>query len=194
MIKIGGECWAVSQNGGVAMEERELISRLKEGDTDAFGKIYSLYADKALKTAYLIVNDKFLAEDIVQEVFISILKSVKGLKKPEAFGAWLYRFLIRYSWKACGAKRRVLPRDFGDKTEEISGRDEYFEDEKYRTLYESIDRLTPKLRTVVVLHYFNDMTVKEIAEVTGCLEGTIKSRLHTARKRLREVLKEGVSI
>ena len=176
-------------DGGVVMEEKEIIYRLQAGDKEALGEIYSLYADTALKTAYLITGDRYMAEDIVQEVFIQVFRTVKSLRKAEAFRAWFYRLLVRYSWKTCSEGKRLVPKEAI--ADEQGKRDEYFADEKYRELYEGIDRLKPKLRTVIVLYYFNEMSVREIAEATGAFPGTVKSRLYNAKKALRECLKEG---
>ena len=66
--------------------------------------------------------------------------------------------------------------------------DEYFSSEKYIRLYNAIDSLNKKMKTTVVLFYFNEMSIKEIAKITGSFEGTVKTRLFAARKRLKKYL------
>lgn len=66
--------------------------------------------------------------------------------------------------------------------------DEYFSNEKYIRLYNAIDSLNEKMKTTVVLFYFNEMSIKEIAKITGSFEGTVKTRLFAARKRLKKYL------
>lgn len=173
------------------MNEEEIIIRLMGGDKEALGELYEIYISMALRTAYLITSDKFLAEDIAAESFISVYKNIGCLKNPKAFKSWFYRIIVRLSVKLGKKSAKDRPQE---NIRELSDREaksaEYFTKEKYEPLYKEIDRLSPKLKTTVVLYYFNDMSVGEIASVMGCFEGTVKSRLHSARNKLKAALKE----
>ncbi len=173
------------------MKEREIIERLKGGDKSALGELYEIYISSALRTAYLITSDKFAAEDIVSEAFIEVFKNINKLRKNEAFRQWLFRIIVRLSWKAGKNSGRTVPSENIEQLADGAGvRDEYFTREKYTPLYNAIDALSPKLRTTVVLYWFNEMTIKEIAKTMGCFEGTVKSRLFAAKRKLREILEE----
>lgn len=175
------------------MEEREIVERLKQGDRDALGELYAIYGNKALRTAYLICSDRFLAEDVVSEVFICVYKNIGKLKETEHFRGWFFRILGRAAVKICKREGRVKPtEDIGVILDRGGGvRDEYFAAERFKELYGEIERLSPKLRAVIVLYYFNDMSIREIAQSLGLFEGTVKSRLYRAKKELKAGLSEG---
>ena len=174
------------------MQIDDIIRRCQLGDMECFEELYKLYLKKAFGTAYIISGQKGLAEDIVQEAFLICFKSIKYLKEPGAFNTWFYRIVVRESWKMTKIKKSSLE-NFSD--EIIS------QEVNQSTLDNSVDSLCNKLllqqairslklplKTVLILHYYNDMSIKEISKVLGCFEGTVKSRLFKARKILQKEL------
>ncbi|MGG4496121.1 RNA polymerase sigma factor [Brevibacillus reuszeri] len=175
------------------MEEINLIKICQSGHIAAFELLLKKYEHKAMQTAYLITRQKELSEDIVQEAFIQCYNQLHTLRQPEYFRTWFYRILIRLSyrmvkkekWKAFFSQKPVSDIGYSPRFEEkIAAK------EMYQSLYESVNSLSEKLRTVVVLFYFNEMTTKEIADVLSVSEGTVKSRLHHARKRMQQTLQD----
>lgn len=184
------------KEGGYAMEETELVIKMVSGDMDAFDRLMELYQPKALRAAYLISGNYADSEDIVQETFAASYLNRKDLKKPEAFKSWFYRTLSRNAWRICKKKKREQP------SEEIYSDDmeapgEILNDivmkEEETLLYDAILSLPAKHRTVIVLYYYNQMSIKEIAKACGCLEGTVKSRLHHGKAKLKEILEKSES-
>ena len=179
-------------------ETANLVMRLQEGDEEAFCSLFAAYGNKAVRTAALISGDTVLAEDIVQEAFVICLHQIKKLKNPHCFWSWFLKILTRCAWKMAKEKGHlVLTEDILEKAEAFgtSETDIYPEEERsmYDALYHAIEGLGKKQRATVILYYFNDLSIGEIAQVTSSLEGTVKSRLFAAKKRLRAVLekKEG---
>lgn len=173
--------------------EEILVRKMMEDDMGAFDKLMSLYQEKALRMAYLISGNYADSEDIVQETFVTCWLCRKQIRNPELFSYWFYKTLTRTAWKICKKARREQPAEeiFEENIpEKASVLDDVVRQETSRKLYEAVKKLPIKQRTVIVLHYFNDMTTKEIAKVTGTLEGTVKSRLFTARESLRHTLGE----
>lgn len=168
------------------MDDYEIIEKLKQGDNAALDMLYKKYSTQALRTAYLITSNVFTAEDVVQETFIQCIKSIKNLKNPDSFKPWFYKILTRIAWKQRKTDTNCILTDEFSNIIIQSVSDEYFKDEKYDHLYESINNLSDKLKTTLILFYFNEMTIKEIAKTMGCLEGTVKSRLHTAKTKLKK--------
>lgn len=175
-------------------DEKAVIEKCRQGDIDAFQLIYEKYAKSALRSAYLITGQRELAEDIVQEAFIRCFSQIKGLKSAESFPSWFYRLLVRLSWRMSSRDKNVisieslsdeesLPSDT-NLSEEIEKRD------TNRAIYSAVTMLSKPLRTTVILHYFNGLSIDEIRRVLGCRPGTVKSRLHNARKKLEKILKE----
>lgn len=171
------------------MEEIELIRQVQKGDMKAFEQLFERYKGKAVKTAYLVTGHKQMAEDIVQEAFTTCYLSIGNLKHPEYFKTWFFKLLTRIAWRMAKKEKSMMP------TEEI----EFLIEEAYLKeaknpieakqetdfIYNEILKLDYKLQTTLILYYYNELTIKEIAKVMGCLEGTVKSRLHTARKKLK---------
>ncbi|MBU3110095.1 RNA polymerase sigma factor [Clostridium lacusfryxellense] len=177
------------------MDKLDLIEHFQLGDMSSFSELYKLYAKRALGTAYLIAGQKSLAEDIVQESFIQCFHSIKGLKNIETFDVWFYKIITRTGWRMVSKNKSNL---LLDEPESIDTIIDYNSFEKFNscdaniTIYESLAKLNLSLRTVIVLYYFNDMTIKNISKVLGCFEGTVKSRLHNAKKQLRHIIGEDV--
>lgn len=177
------------------MDEKssELIVKLQRGEGGAFEKIFERYKIKAVRTAYLITGDRALADDIVQEAFITCYRKIGGLKEPEQFEVWFFRILTRIAWKVSKKERAIVPvenifevadyRDTGQIESDLIHK-EYAE-----CLRAEVERLELKQKTVIFLYYYSGFSVKEIARITGCLEGTVKSRLYHARKNLGKSLK-----
>lgn len=173
------------------MEDAELVKQMISGDMDAFDRLMEKYQTEALRAAYLISGSHADSEDIVQETFVSCYLNRNQIRNPEAFRGWFYKCLSRHAWRILGRKKREQP------VEEVRDPDrpgppqvlaELIKDEEEEELYRAISSLPVKQRTVIVLYYFNQMTIREIAGVCGCLEGTVKSRLFSGKARLRKIL------
>lgn len=178
-----------SNKGGTVLQERELVVNVQNGDMQAFEQLFELYKYKALRTIYSMTRDKDISEDIVQEVFVSCYTSIKDLKNPEYFKTWFYRMLTRTTWRYMEKEKRLIPvEDISRKLEcsnEKSSLEKVEQKESSELLYQEILKLQPKLQTTLILYYYNEFSVKEIAQTMGCLEGTVKSRLYTGRRRLK---------
>ncbi|MDD7793485.1 RNA polymerase sigma factor [Clostridium sp. 'White wine YQ'] len=169
------------------MDKIDLIKKFQFGDVDSFEQLYKIYSKKAFGSAYLISGDKDIAEDIVQETFFQCFKEIKKLKEPLAFDVWFYKTLVRYAWKISAKHKKTIPLEDID-YESLSSEMDYRETKLM--LDQAIEKLSPSLKTVIILYYFNDMSIKEISKILGCFQGTVKSRLYNAKKALKKVLVE----
>ncbi|MBE0449123.1 MAG: sigma-70 family RNA polymerase sigma factor [Actinobacteria bacterium] len=179
------------------MDDVTLIRRCQQGDVDAFESLFQQYSTKALRTAYLLTGRQHIAEDITQESFIQCYREIKRLRHPEAFQAWFYRILVRISWRVLSKEKgRLSLETLNDSDHEFLISDasvsEAVETKQMQdVLHQALNKLSAPLRTAIILHYFNEFSIKEISEVLGCRAGTVKSRLHNARKRLADEIKQG---
>ena len=168
--------------------EETLVRRMQAGDESAFDELFALYQKQAVRTAALITGDAALAEDVAQETFVLCLLHINDLREPSRFRPWFFRTLTRSAWKAL--QNKLLAIDL-ENLPEMAAETEPYPSEKtaaYEKLYRALDGLGRKQRTTVILYYFNDLSIKEIAEATGTLESTVKTRLFAARRRLKQVL------
>ena len=185
------------QKGGCALEaaeELELVRRMKKGERAAFDKLYEQYYDRLYRTACMITGNRADGEDVTQETFIKAYLNCDKLKKDEQFRYWLYRILNRTAWQVAKKHAKERPEErileLADTSTADSPAVKVLQDEQERAIAEAIHSLEYKQRTTVILYYYNGLGTKEIARVMECMEGTVKSRLFTARKNLRTLLSE----
>lgn len=171
-----------------------LVKRMKEKDADAFDRIFEHYHNQLFRMAYLISGNYADSEDIVQETFVKCYCNCKKLNDCAAFPSWLYQILTRTAWNYSKKQGREKPAEIlFEKGEPQTGNqplNEVLKQEVHKQLYDAICQLDIKQRTVIVLYYFNQLSIREISRVMGCMEGTVKSRLHAARKNLEQSLKK----
>ena len=176
-----------------SLKELCLVKEMIAGDMDAFDRLMEIYQPKALRVAYLISGNYADSEDIVQETFVACYMNRQEIRSAEAFKSWFYRTLSRKAWRICRKKKKEQPSEeiF---SEEVEAPGELLSDmvqkEEERMIFRAICSLPVKHRTVVVLYYYNQMSVKEIAKTLGCLEGTVKSRLYHAKQKLKSILEQ----
>lgn len=158
---------------------KELIS-YREEDID---KILNEYSNMVYKIAYSQTKNSHYAEEVFQEVFLRLIRKKPSFKNKEHLKAWLIRVTINCS------KNIFLSFHF-KKRAELSNDivDSKFELEKSELYYSVLD-LPRKYREVLYLHYYEDYSVKEIANILGKKEATVKTNLHRGRKLLKANLK-----
>lgn len=170
--------------------EQEWLRLAQLGDKRAFNQLLEIYTDGALRTAYLLLQNRSLAEDALQEALIETYRCMKRFDEGRAsFKTWFHTIVIR---SALRLRRKQL---FSLQWSEwMTGTDltypesQYLLAEEYRALYDAIRGLSYKHRLVIVLFYFEEFTIQEIAEVADIKVGTVKSRLYQAREKLKQHL------
>ena len=166
-----------------------LVSRAQQGDEEAFALLAVGVGNGLLAVAHRILRDVDLAKDATQQALLSIWRDLPQLRDPARFEAWSYRVLVRecYSegkrtraWSPAAPRLLVLdPPDTTDALSDVHDRDQ---------LERAFRRLSVEHRAVVVLHYYMDLSITEIAETLGISSGTVKSRVHHAMRGLRAAI------
>jgi RNA polymerase sigma-70 factor, ECF subfamily len=174
--------------------ERASIARLKDGDIGGLAALVEAYQLQAVRTAYLIVRDRALAEDITQSAFIRAYERVAQFDSNAPFGPWFLRSVANDAVKAVERGRRTdsLDRDLEDGGPAIvlpdptAGPEALFEQaEDASAVWEMLDRLPARQRAAVVLRYYDGLTDVEIAEQLDTPPATVRWRLFAARAKLR---------
>ncbi len=184
-------------------EEARLIAASQNGDHDAFARIVKLYKDRVFNTSLRFLGNWAMAEELTQDVFISVFRNIGGFKGESKFSTWLYRITVNHAKNRIGyLSRRGYYRsdEFSDTIDgggidSIAGRvsnpGSYTEDkELIGLLMENINKLSAKDRRIITLKDFEGQSYDEIAEILGISLGTVKSRLSRARERLKELMKD----
>ena len=170
-----------------------LVVRMKAGDQEAFAELYNRYKTLIYRTACLTSGNAADGEDIMQETFLKAYLHCGELRSDERFQYWLLRILNRTAWAMLKKIRQEFPDEHATEKAEAENNllTEHIllQKEQYNEVFQAVMQLKYKLRIVVILYYYDGMHTKEIAKTIECREGTVKSRLFTARIRLKELLK-----
>jgi RNA polymerase sigma-70 factor, ECF subfamily len=179
------------------MADSDLITRAAAGDPAAFQALVERHRSMVYRVAYQFAGNHFDAEDIAQEVFIKVYRSLDKFRQDAQLSSWMYRIVMN----ACiDHRRRTMPSGaapFGEEAEhkmlntaeETPGPEERaYAGELGLVLEAEIGRLPPGQRIVFVMRHHQGLKLGEIAEALGLAEGTVKRQLHAAVHRLRHAL------
>ena len=137
--------------------------------------------DRFYRLAYSYVQNRDGALDVVQNAIVKGLEKCHGLRNPDALKIWFYRIVVNESLQYLRENRRETPEE---ELPERPYRESAYD--RDRELYEEVLRLPEPMKTVVILHFYEDLTLKQISEITGVNLNTVKSRLYSALRRLRK--------
>ena len=188
-------------------EITELVRAAQNGDTQAQQELYIDSSKSVYYLALKIVRNENDAEDIMQDVFITVFDKLDMLQQPAAYYKWINQITAHKCANFRG-QRRALPGEEQDildvldlEEDENSPTPErlYDDDETRQLILEMIDELPDAQRVCILYRYFNQLSIEEIADITGTNEFTVKSRLALARKKLRAAIlakeeKEGIRL
>jgi RNA polymerase sigma-70 factor (ECF subfamily) len=176
-------------------EETILISRCQKGDQEALKEIFDQYHQKVYRVAYGVVREREEALDIVQEVFIKLYRSIRNFKGKSKFYTYLYRMAMN---TAIDHSRKMKKSPFlsldGMEGFQPTEREEKNPDHTFlrKELQERVKGALEKLpldqKKALIFREVEGLSYQEMAESMGCSIGTVMSRLHYARKRIRELL------
>lgn len=168
-----------------------LALRCQTGDPAAFEDLIAVMERPLLYYATSLTGNQDAALDVLQDVWLKVVRGIRKLKDPCALKSWLYAITH-------GVAVDRIRRDYRrDKAEQVQLEDAFnvdepsFDEEDATAIRDALSRLGVKHREVLVLHFLQDLSIMEIADVVGCSEGTVKSRIHYAKRQLKQIL-EGV--
>jgi len=184
------------QKEGVILHEDDLINLAKSGDDSAFSQLVKPYIVISKKTAYLLLYDYEMAEDAVQEALFQAYQSIQRYDFQKAlFKTWFNRIVVNCSLKLLRKKKYSSYFLKESKCVDTNTPEKkWIQDEETNFIYHCVNQLSIKLKTVIILHYFQELTVKEISQILKISEGTVKTRLYKARKKLKAFMGNGNKI
>ena len=169
------------------LHERLLVLRCQAGDEDAFEELVARYHPRLRYYLRRILPRADHADDVLQEVWLAVFRALPRLADPAALAAWLYRIARDKASVQWRVRPPELLVDVSEFVEEPS-QDNEFRQEDAQEIHARLDQLAPEQREVLVLRFLEDMTYQEIARVTGCPIGTVRSRLYYAKSALRQAI------
>jgi RNA polymerase sigma-70 factor (ECF subfamily) len=173
------------------MQDEWIAFRCQAGDNTGFEDLVTLMERPLLYYAVKLTGNAQTAHDVLQDVWVKVFSGIRVLKNPASLRPWLYRITHGL------AVDRIRQRVSRERAEEahVNGLQEAgdisFTRDDTAAIHEALNDLEPKHREVLVLYFLEDFSLGEIATVVGCSEGTVKSRIHYAKKRMKEILTGG---
>jgi RNA polymerase sigma-70 factor, ECF subfamily len=173
-----------------------LIAECIAGNEDAIETLVREYETGVFRLALSILGDPAQAHEVMQETFLSALRALPSYQEKKSFKAWLYTIALNHS-RSHLRKRKIIERLQATLTSifqveagrQITPEETAIQNEKEAAIWRSLNQLDDRHRIVVILRYFHELSVSEISEILSVHEGTIHSRLHNAREKLRDTLK-----
>lgn len=167
---------------------RLIVEKAVRGDRDSIEKIINDHKEYLYKTAFLYIKNEQEAVEICQETVYKAVINIHKLKNPDYFKTWITRILINnINDRNRNQGRTINNIEKLESIEDIS----YEKLEDKIDLYNAIDILEDKFKTPIILQYFYDMTIKEIADITETNENTVKTYLRRGKEKLYKILMEG---
>lgn len=184
------------------MNELELIQGLRDGDESAFRYLVDNYKDRVFNTAIGIVQNAEDAEDVAQEVFIQVYRSIHSFKGESKLSTWLYRIATTRSLdllRSRKSKKRFgfIQRLFGDGNEPLHELPDFNHPgvamdrkENAAKLFKAISQLPDNQKTAFTLHKLEDLSYQEVSEVMQTSIAAVESLMHRAKQNLRKMLEK----
>ena len=179
------------------MNISHLVEKIKKGDNKSFEKLYKLTEREVWFTCISFLKNETTAQDIMQETYITAFLKIQSLEKSSQIRSWLNRIAVNKCKNYLKGKGEIQLDDeiFENQAivdERISIPEEYISDKAKREIILSImqEVLSDVQYQTVVMHYFNEMTVDEIAEVFECSRGTVLSRLNYSRAKMKTAIED----
>ncbi len=171
--------------------EQVLVLRCQAGDQAAFEELVALYGPRLRYYVRKLLGHAQLTEDVLQEVWLDVYRTVPRLAHVAAFPAWIYRIVRDHTLRQLRKQNRawrplVDELEIADSAQDLSTAEIAAEDA--RSVHAALDELPPEQREVLLLRFLEEMTYEDIAHVVGCQLGTVRSRIHYAKLALRRLL------
>jgi RNA polymerase sigma-70 factor (ECF subfamily) len=181
------------------IDERALIERCRAGDVEAFEPLVEKYRQRVWRLAYQVLRDREEAWDCAQDAFVRAFQSLGSFRGQSAFYTWLFRIAMNVATdrlRSRGAQARAfgtqpIPAEEWERTApdpEARPDQAALGAEQRERISQALDTLPPNARAIIMLSDVEGLSYREIASVLNCPIGTVMSRLHNARKRLRSAL------
>ena len=174
-------------------QDETLVMLTLAGEETAYEALVTRYQKAVVTAAASVTKNRFMAEDAAQDAFVTAWMKLNTLQEPQKFGAWVCRIAKNCALNMVGRYRSFLPLDVVDNVNAFADADSnpaelYALSEEREEVNKSIEALPEKVKQIIHLHYFEGLSIVEIADRLRISEGTVKWQLHDGRKRIRKEL------
>jgi RNA polymerase sigma-70 factor, ECF subfamily len=178
----------------VAEREQLPVAQARSGDPEAWDALYRRYQLPLYVYVFELVRDEQASLDLVQEAFINAARYLSTLREDHRFGSWLFGIAhqkVIQRWRKSAREQLSFEELPEEALQDDPSPDELLIQQEDESRFMALlNELPPAHRSVLLLHYLEEFSLEQIADVTGTSIGTVKSRLHYARKSLRKLLRD----
>jgi len=171
-----------------SMSETDLVREAQAGSADAFERLYRKHGRRVYAVCLRMVSDPGRAEELMQDAFVRAWSAIGSFQHRSAFGTWLHRLTVNVVLSDMRAEKRRLSRELPGELDEFEREVGGAMPETRVDLERAIAALPSGAKEVLILHDIEGYRYREIAELVGVAEGTVKSQLSRARRLVREAL------
>lgn len=161
-------------------------------DKNELETLYKEHFPRVYRTAYYVTGDHQMAEDVTQEAFLKAFANLHKLQERQKFGSWISVIASNYAVDLIRKNKKVFFTDnmetYGGEAQDDRPQEHWEKEESMQEVRVALAHLEPEEREILVLKYFNELSIKEIAAMVKAPAGTVKSRLFRARDKLRLLL------
>jgi len=168
--------------------DARIVEAVRAGDRQAYGMLMDKYEKKLFSAAYRVVNDGEDAADATQNAFVKAYQNLDRFDTSRRFFSWIYRILLNESLNILNHRKRFDELPDNVTVTEKNPEQTYGDTETGRLLQSALMDLSEEHRVVIVLRHYQGMSYREMGEVVGIQEKTVKSRLFSARQQLKHIL------
>jgi len=177
----------------VSEREQLPVSQARAGESWAWNALFRRYQLPLYVYVFELVHDEQASLDIVQETFINSARHIASLREDDKFGSWLFGIAHQkciQKWRKQGREEALLDELAAESDDVEAGPDELLlRREEEAEFIAMLNQLLPAQRSVLMLYFVEDFSLEEISSITGSALGTVKSRLHYAKKAIRKLTK-----
>lgn len=177
----------VKEMEGRSVFYQNQFKKAQQGNQKAFLKLIESDKEKLYKMAFLYVKNENDALDIVQETIMKAYVNIRTVKEERYFSTWLAKILINTALETLRKNSKIILL----KEEIVEKQSPNMQIEEKMDLLQAIEQLEEKYKTVIILRYYKDLPVQQIADYLDCPEGTVKSNLHRAIQKLKQFYQGG---
>jgi RNA polymerase sigma-70 factor (ECF subfamily) len=168
--------------------DSSLVIETLNGDREAFGRLVEKYDRRIFNLAFRICGDYEDAMDVTQTVFVKAFDRLGTFDPSRKFFSWLYRMGVNESLNQVKSQRRIVHIEFDPPSRAPGPEQQIIREESNGLVQDALKKLGENQRVAIILRHFVDLSYRQIGDVLGIPEKTVKSRLYSARQRMKEIL------
>jgi len=172
----------------IEYDDKECVRRCLEGETDIYALLVERYEKQVFNIVYQMIHNYESAQDVTQSIFIKVYENLDSYKSKYKFFSWIYRIAVNETLNYIQREKKNTELKLEISSDENSPLDNCEKEDEKKCLVEAIEKLSIMYKSVIILKYFLQLSYKDMAYILDVSEGKVKSRLFTARKKLRDYL------